>query len=668
MYSLSSLPDYGLSLLFWLILWSLGGIWIIRCAFRLESGEEFILGILVGLILENLLANFLGRVLPLQAAFWVSSFLIFMIGILLNIKKGWKSFFHFDLHPVQFLLFFGLFGIAYLIQRGYAIYDDYAHLPTISIMATGQIPPVFVLDPTITYAYHYFLILFSAQIVVVSKLHIWTAFDITRALVYALTIVSSMIWGFRMTRNRIAAGFTAAMMAFGSGTRWLLLLLPSNILTYLSAQISLIGAGASSGINLADALANNWAIEGAGPRPFPFAFADGLVENNAMQMFASNSLMDVAVILLLLLTYNRWRNQWGLVITVFIIGASGLLAESYVLLMAFAWLLIVLIMFIKVRGFHFPKSLKTWLLATAMGTVFAFIQGGALTDTLISLLKGIFTGVQSTSYQTIGFTFVWPPQIISTHLGVLSLFNPAQLLVALLEVGPAILILPGLFIWGIKALRASRWYEAALVFAGMISLGSLVVNFTGSTGVRNTTRLYLFIGLCMLYFVPLAWRWVSHRKFVYQLLLGVISASMLTGGLVFFAIQLAAVRTPVTSTFLKPMDVRMMESYWNQLEEHSLVFDTRVSRSATIFGRASNSYDTWYAAKPEWIKLEEDPYLDELIDAGYSYLYMDEEYWNQLSIPVQTSLSNDCMVMISELDHPRTTDYRKLYDIRSCAP
>ncbi len=668
MYSLSSLPDYGLSLLVWILLWSLGGIWIIRHAFRLEVGEEIILGMLVGLILENLLANFLGRVLPFQASFWLSTILIFITGLLMNIKNGWRSLLNFRLQLFQLILFLGLFGIGYLIQRGYAIYDDYAHLPTISMIATGKIPPVFALDPNITYAYHYFLMLFSAQIVVIGKLHIWTAFDISRALVYALTIVSALIWGYRMTHNRLAAGLTAAMMAFGSGTRWLLLILPSNILAHLSTQISLIGAGASSGVNFADALMNNWAIEGAGPKPFPFAFADGLVENNAMQMFASNSLLDVAVIILLLLTYNRWRNQWGLVITIFIFGASGLLAESYVLLMATAWLLLVIVMIIKERKFDLPKSLKTWVFAACMGTIFAFIQGGTFTDMLVSFLKGIFTGVESTSYQTIGFSFVWPPQIISTHLGVLSLFNPAQLFVAFLEAGPAILILPWLTMWGIKAFRQDRWYEAVLIFAGMISLGSLVVNFTGSTGVRNTTRLYMFIGLSMLYFVPLAWSWVSQRKYVFRLLFGITSSIMLTGGLVFFAIQLFAVRYPVTSTFIKPMDQQMMESYWNQLEENSLVFDSNVSRSATIFGRASNSYDTWYAAKPEWIKLKQEPYMDQLIKAGYSYLYLDEEYWNQLSLPVQESLSDKCMVLIDQLTHPRTTDYRKLYDLRSCTP
>lgn len=50
----------------------------------------------------------------------------------------------------------------------------------------------------------------------------------------------------------------------------------------------------------------------------------------------------------------------------------------------------------------------------------------------------------------------WPPAIISSHLGELSLLNPAQLLVALLEVGPIFLLIPLMFAWGVKAWEAAK--------------------------------------------------------------------------------------------------------------------------------------------------------------------------------------------------------------------
>ena len=72
-----------------------------------------------------------------------------------------------------------------MISRGLAIFDDYAHLPTISIMATGEIPPQFALNPDIPYSYHYFLLLFGAQIISLTGIMPWTAWDIARTFTIA---------------------------------------------------------------------------------------------------------------------------------------------------------------------------------------------------------------------------------------------------------------------------------------------------------------------------------------------------------------------------------------------------------------------------------------------------------------------------------------------------
>ena len=58
--------------------------------------------------------------------------------------------------------------------------------------------------------------------------------------------------------------------------------------------------------------------------------------------------------------------------------------------------------------------------------------------------------------------------------------------------------------FGWRAFRLGRWYEAATAAAAVVSLALLCTQFTGSTGVRNTPRLYEFLPVCALFFVPLA--------------------------------------------------------------------------------------------------------------------------------------------------------------------
>lgn len=667
MFSLSAHPVYAIYLFVWLGLWSLGGVWIVRGAFRLAAREQIITGILIGLVVENILANFLGRVLPLGAAFWLAAGIVFGIGLMLNWRQGWKELFSLPLHPWQIAVWLGLFGLSFAIQRGYAIYDDFANLPSISLLAAGSIPPLYALAPNVVYAYHYFLMLLAAQVIQISGLYVWTAFDLVRALAFSLTIMAAGIWGMRMTGSKSAGALTGVMTALGSGTRWLLLVLPPALLERLSLHITLIGSGANTAPTLVEAMMNNWAIEGGGPRPFPFAFANGLIGNRALHMFSSNSMMGTALILLFLLTFNRWRDRTAAaLVTLFLWGASGLLGETELVLTFAAWGLLAVFYAVRQRSLHFPPALKTWLWLVVAGTAFALLQGGALTDTLTSKFGQLFMGVESTSYQTIGFALIWPPQIVSAQLGQLSLFNPWQALTAMLELGPAILAFPLLVVWGWKAYRAGRWYEAALVVSGLISLGAVLVNFTGSTGVRNTNRLYAFAELSLLFFVPLVWRWARHRRGTLQLLAGASGGLILMGGLVFFSVELFAIQQPVLTYFIDPLDVKMMEQHWDQLAEDSLVFDPLPWRAPTLFARVSDSYLTWYEVKPAWQRLQKAPYLHDLTAAGYSYLYLDETQWDALPRAVQASLQDACMVLVDEVQAKREPRYRKLYDLRGC--
>lgn len=641
----------------WAVLWLAGGYWIARYAFRLPEKEQVITGIALGLIVDTWLANLLSIVFPADAAFWAATVLTLVLGIIFALGVPLRNWVKITIPWGQIISFLVLAYIFTMVSRGLAIYDDYAHLPTLSMMAAGDLPPHFPLDPQVSYGYHYFLILFAAQWMRIGGLYPWNALDLVRGISFALTIVLTYCWVERMTFSKLGGLVGAMMAAFGMGTRWILLLLPSGIIEWLGQGMELIGSGRLTGATLSEALNRSWGIEGAGPIAYPFAFVNGINSPGVMNHGPNGS---INIFILLLLTFNRWRGWRGAVVTTIILAASLLLGETGIILLLAGFALIGLVEAIRLRSLRLPKYLWIWIGVTLLGSLIGFLQGGALKDIAVGTIDP-----EAVSYQTVGFRLIWPPEIVSSHLGVLSLIKPGQLIVALLEIGPVLLVFPLVMVYGWKALRASRWFEAALTASGFISLVMVLVEFTGSTGVRNTSRLYQFIGLCALFFVPLIWMWVSRRSDVWRAIAGTLSVVMMFGGVVLAGIQLPAIQQPVYSYFISDLDVQMERDYWNKLEPGVLVFDPIVSRSATIFARGSNANFTWYKSKPEWEKLLASPAPYALKAGGYRYAYFDQKSWDEIPLAVQKQYKDPCVRVVKEIEDWRH-DFRKLVDVSAC--
>lgn len=643
----------------WCVLWFIGGYGIARYAFRLPQREQMITGLALGLIVETWLTNLLTLFLPAIPAFWLAAALTFTLGIAFSWGHKLANWFKISFPWWQIISLVVVTYIFTAISRGLAIYDDYAHLPTLSMMAAGDLPPHFALDPRVSYGYHYFLMLFSAQVMRLGGMYPWNALDLARGLSFGLMLVLTYLWVARLTFSKIGGLVGAMMAAFGMGTRWILLLLPESLINTLGQGMELIGSGRLTGATLFEALNRTWGIEGAGPIGYPFAYANGIASPGVMN-HGPNGSIGVVISLLLLMVFNRWRGWRGAVVTTILLAASLLISEAGMFLMAGALGVVALMEIIRHKGFHIPRSLWVWLGVMAAGCIIGFVQGGALKDITAGVLDP-----DATSYQTVAFRLIWPPEIVSSHLGVLSLIKPGQLMVALLELGPALLVFPLLVAFGWKALRASRWYEAALVVSGIISLFMILVEFAGSTGVRNTSRLYQFIGLSLTFFVPLVWMYVSRRSDTLKTLAAGLAGIIMFGGIVLTGIQLPAIQQPVYSYFLTDLDIQIERDYWNTLEPEALVFDPIVSRAATIFARGSNSGFTWYKSKPEWEKLVASPDPYDLRAGGYSYAYFDQKAWDEIPLSIQKKFDDPCVTVVKELEDWRH-DFRKLVNIQAC--
>ena len=358
-----------------------------------------------------------GQVVPLPLAIWLAPIFIFVLGVGLAWRDGLVNLLKVSIFPNQLAIFAFILLFAFFINRGLALFDDFAMLPTASLIATGDIPPHFPLNPKVGLEYHYFGLMFSAQMMRVANLLVWNAVDLMRALYFALAVMLASLWARRLTYSLTAGFLTGLMVALGSGTRWLLLLLPTNLLDRISPSIHMLGTGIASGETLSAALISNWGVEGGGPLPIPFAFTNGVYLPGVFGMLGSNSLAPIILTCLLLLTCTRWRGWRGGLITAAILACLSLIRETTVLFWLASWSAMTGIWMVRNHSLRLPVSLRKWWIVLLTGSLVGLFQGGVLTNVLYRLLFA----TEQASQQTIVFSFSPIPSLVSGHLGVLAL-------------------------------------------------------------------------------------------------------------------------------------------------------------------------------------------------------------------------------------------------------
>jgi hypothetical protein len=665
MYLFAELKIFPLFLLF--LLWGLGG-WLMTLRwFELESHERGLIGFGLGLVVANWLGNFTARVVPMSVAFWVSAILTLILGLLAawplsrDVFSGWRR-----VRWSGWLLFAAAVVVFTLIGRGLGMLDDFQNLPLTSLMAAGDIPPHFPGRPDTRFGYHYFLILLSVQFLRAASAAPWTALDLARGLTLTLAIVLTGLLAWRLTRNKLVAWISAAFFGLAGGTRWLLLLLPGTLLSRLSDGLTLIGSGQTTAENLFDALSRTWEVAGNGPIAFPFAFVNGV---NAPALMTHNGygVLPNVILLLLMLLAGRERT-WKAGIPLVILLASLALANEVDFAILYLGVpLIAIVWLAQHRTLRLPRSAWFWIAVFVLAGIFAMVQGGMATEILYE--RFFPSASQADSYFEVGFSVV-PPAVISSHLGKLSVFDPLQLLAALVEMGPMILALPLVLIWGYKALREEQWFQAALAASAIPSLLSIFVEYSGNAGITATTRLLsnMFF-VCRVLAVPLVWLWLQNKAEWVRSVMYALGAAAMLSGVVLFAIELIAVPRPVYGEFVSDMDARFYEEYWDRLSPpSSWVLDPMSSRAPTLFGRQANSIVHWGVHQPEYLALLENPDPYRLNTAGYRYIYADKDYWKLYA----AQLEQPCVKVLKTVEGAKLShdvfipDFRRLADLSEC--
>jgi hypothetical protein len=652
-----------LPLALWAALWAAGGWLLASGLFRLRRSESAMVGLGIGLVVETWLANLTARWLPVVPAFWLAAGLTGLAGLLAALRARVRL--NPEFSAPQWALLAGLTLLFTATGRGLGIFDDYQNLPTVSLMAAGDIPPHFALGPSLNFGYHYFLLLFATQLMRLGGMYPWTALDLGRGLIMALPLLLAGLWAHRLTGSRLASFLTGLALAFVGGARWLLLLLPAPILARISDQITVIGSAGATATSLSDSLLRTWVLEGGGPVPFPFAFYTGINQPYVMA-YTGISGSAILIVLILLLTAERWTHWSAGLVAAVLIAALALANEATFGLFMLSFPLVLLIWVLTRR--NWPRSFLPWMGVLGAAGAAALLQGGMLTEIARARLT---PGPAAGSYFDATPSILWPPSIISAHFGALSLANPAQLLVALAEIGPAIFVAPLILAWGIKSLRLRKWYEAALIAASFWSLPALFVSLKGPLYTATPRLMSGLFFACILYGVPLLWIWARRRSDAWKAGLAAGGLVAAFSGLMLFGIQLIAVQKPVYSWFITPMDASMSQEYWDRLEPGALVFDPLPYRAPTVFGRFNDSSLTWYLTKPEWDALARAGDPARIHAAGFAYMYFDIKYWENLSPEAQAQLESACVQQIAQVDGIRgeqdaRRDFRRLLDLRAC--
>ncbi|OGO64773.1 MAG: hypothetical protein A2Z45_00935 [Chloroflexi bacterium RBG_19FT_COMBO_55_16] len=649
----------------WLLLsafWWLGGWLLAAQLFRVRSSERLVVGLGLGLVLEIVLSNVLGQVVQLSLAYWAAALLILISGILIawrNRDTAWFQFKDLKAWP-QLAGLFGLTALFTLIGRGLAIFDDYHNLPLVSTIAAGDFPPHFYLNPQFSLAYHYGLHLFTAILVRIAGFFPWSALDLTKALTIAMTVILFWVWIRRVTRSDTAAYLGSFLLLFGGGSRWLMLFLPQRLLTKIGSSLELLGSAVQTGHNLYRNLGRLWVIEGAGPVSFPFAYVNGIFYPLSMSLGGSGALPWLTILLLLLCFQRSWTPLAGLIYGL-VLSSLALTSEIVFVIVVTGLTLALLLQGWRKRNWRSVMQWG-WVMVPAIGL--GLVAGGVLTGIIRSLARNWFGWTSVESYGFAGFAFQWPPVILSAHLGKLSLANAGQALLALMEMGPIFLMACWSIGWGFTQMRRRKLIQAAFGLAVLFGFViPLVLDYQERE--REISRLIgsaLMLGM-MLGF-PLAWFAWQRGKTWGRTLLGLGFFVGTFGGLVLFSIQLIAISRPQLSYFVAPVDSVISQRYWNRLPEDSQVIDRVPFRAVTLFGNPVRSSTGIYEPLEDWKAMIQNPNPAALARANYSFVYLDEIWWEKLSPESQQAMAKPCVKKLVELSGEE--GFRRLLDVRAC--
>ena len=86
----------------------------------------------------------------------------------------------------------------------------------------------------------------------------------------------------------------------------------------------------------------------------------------------------------------------------------------------------------------------------------------------------------------------------------------------------------------------------------------------------------------------------------------------------------------------------------------------------TLFGRISKVRSDLFVTLPEWQAAKDDPTPQNAAQGGFSYIYMDNQWWERLSPAQRETYQQPCVRLVDEVKNKSGEKFRRLYDIQAC--
>lgn len=678
--SLALLPWMAAMLVVWL-----GGWLLATHAFKLDKRERLIAGLGLGIASYAWLVNLLGRWLSADATFYGAAVLVLLAGVAFAWRRAdgvWLD--RQDLRIWPWLIAgLGLIWIFLVWSRGLAIFDEYKNLSLISIIGTGDIPPHFIPWDEVYFSYHYGFHLFAASLMRLGGMLPWSAFDAGKSILWGITLLLAGLLGRRVVGRTWGSWAAAGLVAFASGTRFLLLLLPPSLLLRADSLVQLQGTSAAINLPFSQALLAGWPIDGGPPFQYMFAFLNGILQPFVMAHQGPNT-FSLLILFLLWLLLPRLANRWSALVIAVLFGAWALAWETTYALFLVGLLGFTVLYYWRSRNLNLP-DFKPVLAAAAFSVLIALLQGGTLTEmargffststagisaaaNLGSLVAGSFvsSAYAAPAADLLGFSLRWPPAILSSHLGALSIFSPVQLIIGLFEVGPVLLFTPWITRWAWRRSTAGEWQYGVLAIAAWV--GFLIPLFLQYEADRDISRLSaqaLFTWTIMLLFLvadgAFAWKLWLHQAAVGALV------AVCFGGVMVAGTQFSAASVTDIGDAFNKLDASISAQIWGTLPETAKVYGP-LGRTTILSGHLTGQLLDRATPGSQWDQLFNQPSIPVMVSAGFDYFFIDSRWFDGLPEEIQAAagLEDACVKTVAEVWDNSHVNYRRLLDLQDC--
>jgi len=166
---------------------------------------------------------------------------------------------------------------------------------------------------------------------------------------------------------------------------------------------------------------------------------------------------------------------------------------------------------------------------------------------------------------------------------------------------------------------------------------------------------------------PFVWLWLVNSRQGFRLLAGLGYGVAVFAGLVMLAVEFIAIPVPQTTYYLKYNEGEFARAYWNRLGKDAQILDYYPERAVLLFGRASFAATDVYKRSPAWEALIASPDPVKVASEGYSYVYMDEKWWQGLSPQIQAAYSEPCVQLVVQMKLS-SSEFRELFNVAACHP